>query len=200
MAVLSRPSLRSNVHKNADQESLATEKPRQPSESRKSKRARLSPFGHESDTSSKKLKIQPHSGNTKASRLKRDALKSLPFRARHPVSKDVQDVKSRKLDPVLVQPRNGLLVNNTSPDGSLHAGINQNLPPPAADEVERRNLRSHDGGSRSKSELAPYFSNYDELISIEPREPGRHSFSRPLCICSLVTRYPQPSNNSPHHR
>lgn len=33
---------------------------------------------------------------------------------------------------------------------------------------EKRSLRSHDGGSRSKSELALYFPNYEQIISLEP--------------------------------
>lgn len=40
------------------------------------------------------------------------------------------------------------------------------------ERVEARNLRSHDGGSRSKSELALYFTNYDEILSMEARDPG----------------------------
>lgn len=39
-------------------------------------------------------------------------------------------------------------------------------------KIDKRNLRSHDGGSRSKSELALYFPNYDELLSIEAKDPG----------------------------
>ncbi|PWY89301.1 hypothetical protein BO70DRAFT_426925 [Aspergillus heteromorphus CBS 117.55] len=38
---------------------------------------------------------------------------------------------------------------------------------PAARE-SRRSLRSHDGGSRARSELALYFPNYEELLSLEP--------------------------------
>ncbi|OKL58356.1 hypothetical protein UA08_06133 [Talaromyces atroroseus] len=37
---------------------------------------------------------------------------------------------------------------------------------PAA--AEKRSLRSHNGGSRSKSELALYFPNYEQIISLEP--------------------------------
>ncbi|PGH16365.1 hypothetical protein AJ80_05215 [Polytolypa hystricis UAMH7299] len=36
---------------------------------------------------------------------------------------------------------------------------------------ERRSLRSNDGGSRSKSELAMYFQNYEQIISLEPVKP-----------------------------
>ena len=50
-------------------------------------------------------------------------------------------------------------------------------------EKERRTLRSHDGGSRSKSELAQYFPNFDDIVSNEPKEVGKfitsHSF-RPM--------------------
>ncbi|KAL9609368.1 MAG: hypothetical protein Q9167_005858 [Letrouitia subvulpina] len=36
---------------------------------------------------------------------------------------------------------------------------------------DKRSLRSRDGGSRSKSELAMYFPYYDEFMSNEPKEP-----------------------------
>lgn len=37
----------------------------------------------------------------------------------------------------------------------------------------RRSLRSADTGSRSKSELAQYFHNYEQIISLEEPPPGR---------------------------
>ena len=38
---------------------------------------------------------------------------------------------------------------------------------------EKRSLRSHDGGSRSyRSELASYFNNFEQMISLEPPKPG----------------------------
>jgi hypothetical protein len=37
---------------------------------------------------------------------------------------------------------------------------------------EKRSLRSHDGGSRSKSELGMYFPNYEQMISLEPVKLG----------------------------
>ncbi|PGH03377.1 hypothetical protein GX51_04108 [Blastomyces parvus] len=36
---------------------------------------------------------------------------------------------------------------------------------------EKRSLRSNDGGSRSKSELAMYFQNYEQILSLEPVKP-----------------------------
>ena len=38
--------------------------------------------------------------------------------------------------------------------------------------IDKRTLRSQDGGSRSKSELSLYFHNYEELISNEPKDSG----------------------------
>ena len=53
---------------------------------------------------------------------------------------------------------------------------------------DKRSLRSHKGGSRSKSELSLYFSNYDELISIEPKDPGT-AFLRDRGSISLTKRF-----------
>ena len=39
-------------------------------------------------------------------------------------------------------------------------------------EVDKRTLRSQDGGSRSKSELAQYFPNFDDIVSNDPKEAG----------------------------
>ena len=39
---------------------------------------------------------------------------------------------------------------------------------------EKRTLRSQDGGSRSKSELSLYFTNYEQMLSLEHAEPGKH--------------------------
>ena len=38
---------------------------------------------------------------------------------------------------------------------------------------DRRHLRSQDGGSRSKSELAQYFPNYEQMLILEARPPGQ---------------------------
>lgn len=38
---------------------------------------------------------------------------------------------------------------------------------------DKRKLRSEDGGSRSKSELALFFNNYEQMLSLEPSQPGK---------------------------
>lgn len=48
------------------------------------------------------------------------------------------------------------------------------VPAPAADAKsrDRRSLRSSDGGSRLKSDLAVYFSSYDDIIAGLPKPSG----------------------------
>lgn len=41
---------------------------------------------------------------------------------------------------------------------------------------ESRSLRSKSGGSRLKSDLAIYFSDYEDIINNAPKSPGRSSF------------------------
>ena len=47
---------------------------------------------------------------------------------------------------------------------------------------EKRSLRSHNGGSRSKSELAQYFANYEDILSLKSKESGK------TALCSLTVR------------
>lgn len=47
----------------------------------------------------------------------------------------------------------------------------ENEPVPVTTGSERRSLRSADTGSR-KSELAQYFYNYEQIISLDPSKPG----------------------------
>lgn len=48
-------------------------------------------------------------------------------------------------------------------------------PTEAVKQDDKRTLRSQDGASRSKSELASYFSNYDEIMFKEPKDPGANA-------------------------
>jgi hypothetical protein len=50
---------------------------------------------------------------------------------------------------------------------------NGEQPAPVEKRTGRRSLRSADTGSRCKSELAQYFHNYEQIISLEEPEPGR---------------------------
>ena len=49
---------------------------------------------------------------------------------------------------------------------------NTSVSAESSKQSEKRTLRSQAGSFRSKSELSWYFSNYDEIVNDEPREPG----------------------------
>lgn len=76
--------------------------------------------------------------------------------------------KSREVRPLF----NGAQSTDCNKDLALEAGNTAIGSAEVSEKVEARNLRSHDGGSRSKSELALYFTNYDEILSMEARDPG----------------------------
>ncbi|PTU23901.1 hypothetical protein P175DRAFT_0497015 [Aspergillus ochraceoroseus IBT 24754] len=75
-------------------------------------------------------------------------------------------------EPV-IPPSNRPARGNISPtEGDTDSLLKPILPSagtasPAVPE-QRRSLRSHDGGSRARSELALYFPNYEEVLSLEP--------------------------------
>lgn len=77
------------------------------------------------------------------------------------------------------------VVRNAPPAASSDPPQSQSQPQPHAQpqppsepqaepqQQQRRSLRSHDGGSRARSELALYFPNYEQLLSFEPPKTGR---------------------------
>ncbi|PWY71061.1 hypothetical protein BO94DRAFT_526331 [Aspergillus sclerotioniger CBS 115572] len=72
-----------------------------------------------------------------------------------------------------VQHEAGALSSNPA-QSSQDATAQQTSPTteqPSTSREQRRSLRSHDGGSRARSELAQYFPNYEELISFETPKP-----------------------------
>ena len=66
--------------------------------------------------------------------------------------------------------------NGDVPSSSSFEG-NNNARGSSGGDSDKRALRSHDGGSRSKSELSLYFPNYEEFISNEPKELGESILS-----------------------
>jgi hypothetical protein len=51
-------------------------------------------------------------------------------------------------------------------------GSSGKLAPASASSQDKRSLRSHDGGSRLKSDLATYFASYDDIIAGVPKPAG----------------------------
>ena len=178
MAALSRSSLRSSARRNASLEEVPpTDIQQNPMPStRRGKRTRDSSPGSQSNASVKKQKAQVHDTTRPIAIPRSEISKSLPIRDKAGTKDAVTQVgKLRKLDPPPQQPLNGLTITARNDQAfnrkNNHLVINTANP---LTQAEKRSLRSRDGGSRSKSELALYFPNYDELVSIEPKEPGRH--------------------------
>lgn len=179
MAALSRPSLRSSSRRidiAGLDELPATDIQHDPAPA--TKRGK-----HTHDLSSADHHNQP----LKKQRLHPDAFLHSKAIAQSRRGKDFLVLRSVAKNPVTpignlrqpdhVRPRfNGAkpanLSNDSTPKDDCTA-VEHIVP---TDRPEKRNLRSHDGGSRSKSELALYFPNYDELVSIEAKNPGLSPF------------------------
>ncbi|PSN69699.1 hypothetical protein BS50DRAFT_598574 [Corynespora cassiicola Philippines] len=63
------------------------------------------------------------------------------------------------------------------------------------DKQDKRSLRSHDGGSRLKSDLAIYFSNYDDIIAGIEKPPDLLEYNSPIYIIDEPLK-PKPSDPS----
>ncbi|KAL9578353.1 MAG: hypothetical protein Q9212_005772 [Teloschistes hypoglaucus] len=63
-------------------------------------------------------------------------------------------------------------------------------------KVDKRSLRSHDGGSRFKSELALYFADYDEILTDQPKT---QEFLTPQTLIHIVDESSKPSTSTILH-
>lgn len=70
-----------------------------------------------------------------------------------------------------VRPANATRSQQQQQQGK-HEGGNVEQDPSVSTGNERRSLRSADTGSRCKSELAQYFHNYEQIISLDDPKPG----------------------------
>ena len=177
MAAHSRPSLRSSTRKNESlEEVLPTKSPENLMlNPRRGKRTRDPSPGSQSNASIKKQKGQTQDTTRPKSGAPIELSKSIPIRDKSGTKNVVTQVgNSRTPDPPqrIVDGSTTTALNEQafSRNNTLTTNVTNTLS-----QAEKRSLRSHDGGSRSKSELALYFPNFDELVSIEPKEPGRLS-------------------------
>ncbi|KAK7545641.1 something about silencing, SAS, complex subunit 4-domain-containing protein [Phyllosticta citricarpa] len=76
----------------------------------------------------------------------------------------------------------------------------QLVPGPAsAQSQDKRSLRSHDGGSRLKSDLAIYFPNYDEVIAGTERKPDFLDVDTPIQVIDEPLNENHTVPTSPRH-
>ena len=186
MAARSRLSLRSS-HKGASlDESSATAAQHVPSTTKRGKRARdLLP---DNDSINKPLKAPKLSTRN---RVRPKVVVQVggddsPISALQVPTSSATHVKSEHNNSV--QPNtngSGLSGSQSTIADSQHG---QQIGTSTGRMVDKRSLRSHDGGSRSKSELEQYFPNYEELVSIEPKELGKKEISPTLKFCADFRR------------
>ena len=202
MAALSRPSLRSSAQKNPDTDLPATDVdlPAKRITRRQGKRTRDTSLDNESNASSKRLKNSPQGPRSSQVRSNRSMVtKSLPIRDKPPPPKsEVTQLVHRPRKNAAVEKRISNATQNAKEQLARPAKreISETgivVPQKAPSPLEKRSLRSHDGGSRSKSELSLYFPNYDELISIEPKTVD---FLTPETVLFVTDDVPPPSKGS----
>jgi hypothetical protein len=153
----------------------------------RSKRARISSI---SDTQrlTKRLKTNQNNALSKfkfplRNRRLEDAPKTKPISVTKPVLLSYP-ISNSTPTPIASHPNktsNQLSTNKTLPK---NVATNQSEVAIPQQQEERRKLRSKDGGSRSKSELAMFFNNYEQMLSLEPPKPGESAVS---CTISLLT-------------
>ncbi|KAE8382216.1 something about silencing, SAS, complex subunit 4-domain-containing protein, partial [Aspergillus bertholletiae] len=79
-----------------------------------------------------------------------------------PLSEPATQTRTQAAPPPLSQPAES---PNEKPESPSQQPTSAQTTPAVR---ERRSLRSHDGGSRARSELALYFPSYEQLLSLEP--------------------------------
>ena len=175
MAALSRPSLRSTSQRIVGVELSATGSQRKsPTHITKTgKRTRDSALLNDDNCTLKKqktaIKKLPHHGIIQGRNS--DSLVA-------PADQSAKVTLTQGVDPQNTKPEHtrqdgkSIGTSTVETENSPHNTASVAGTAVVARKVDKRSLRSHDGGSRSKSELALYFPNYDELVSIEPKEPG----------------------------
>ncbi|KAF2013335.1 hypothetical protein BU24DRAFT_394062 [Aaosphaeria arxii CBS 175.79] len=90
--------------------------------------------------------------------------------------------------PQELELRHDDLASGTSTPSSHKAGDALSAP---AQSQDKRSLRSHDGGHRLKSDLAIYFSNYDDIIAGIEKPAGE---SRQGSVSPTRSRKPKPQS------
>ncbi|KAF1832357.1 hypothetical protein BDW02DRAFT_590465 [Decorospora gaudefroyi] len=104
-----------------------------------------------------------------------------------PLGIDADDVPSARSTP------------RPGSSGKLAAPPAAPAPASSQSQQDKRSLRSHDGGSRLKSDLAIYFSNYDDIIAGVPKPAEFIDVDTPIYIVDepLKSKTPAPATPSP---
>ncbi|KAL6702945.1 hypothetical protein ACN47E_000787 [Coniothyrium glycines] len=103
-----------------------------------------------------------------------------------------------ELDPDATDTSPPAKVTVTQPHGELRRTANGLAVPLAvAAPQDKRSLRSHDGGSRLKSDLAVYFANYDDVIAGLPKPAEFLEAHTPIHLVDEPSRSKPPTTPAP---
>ena len=157
MVVRSEPSLRRSSRRGEQPDTPVkpNHPPNQPPSlglNQRAKRARISSLSESGDTTKRQ----------KTEKFDKPLRFKFPLRSRQPRKPPLP----LNNEPVPIS-RKQISNGDQQPPAIQPVGTEKSLAP-----VEKRMLRSHDGGSRSKSELSNYFTNYEQMISLESTKPG----------------------------
>ena len=145
----------------------------------RSKRARLSSIS-DSQRLAKRLKSDQNNAISKfkfplRNRRLEDAPNTKPVNVTKPVLLSSAIPNATPTSTTTTQPNKP--TNQLSANKTLQKNVAQYQAEFAVPQLEeRRKLRSKDGGSRSKSELAMFFTNYEQMLSLEPPKPGEFHY------------------------
>ena len=200
MAAISMPPVRSTLHSGASLP--ATVAPHSLPRTRIAKRQRDLSQDHDEPQTPKRQKVQDHAPSRPNIKLS-TATANNAFKAPSTTVKDVvtQTEQSQKQNAVQPAVDHGSANDIAGAPITSHGKTVAKGPAKIIKQIEKRTLRSQDGGSRSKSELALYFANYDDIVSNEPREPGTILFFPLALLAGLkFCRISHGSHSFIHHR
>ena len=110
----------------------------------------------------------------------RDHITPKPLKTASSDCSSVNSTGNSRITSAVQPSANGTITTNGDFQHQLPAEVAHSQTSNTSRDADKRTLRSQDGGSRSRSELALYFPNYDELIGNEPKETGKFTILRLL--------------------
>ena len=200
MAAISIPPLRSTLHSGVSLPATVAQHnlPR----TRIAKRQRDHSQDHDGPPAPKRQKSQDHAPSRPNTIILSTATANNAFKVPGTVMRDVvtqteQSPKQNAVQPIV---DHGSTMTSTGASITSQEKTVAKVPAKIIKQIEKRTLRSQDGGSRSKSDLALYFANYDDIVSNEPREPGTILVFSRTVPWSDFYRISHGSDPSIHHR
>ncbi|KAI9728807.1 MAG: hypothetical protein M1834_007193 [Cirrosporium novae-zelandiae] len=203
MVAISKPSLRATSLRSGGGLTPASANAAQhniPISTRRTKRTRSS-VGDEGRPDLKKIKLdvdsRPHPANANA--IKGNGISTRRTNTSLTPSKSsATPIKAFKASRVNNGTQTPSIAKPTNDDETTTQSNGTRSTKRPVPKIDKRILRSQDGGSRTKSDLSYYFANYDELISLEPTK--NVELLNPDTVLEIIDgHHPSKPPNKSHH-